>query len=40
MGPKKQVEERLFKKVKRRLPVGDLAGNFSDRSSFYTYLKE
>jgi|OM-RGC.v1.039520737 hypothetical protein len=26
--------------IKRRMPVNDLQGHFSDKSSFYQYLKE
>ena len=33
-------EEKNLKKIKRRLPVNDLMGSFSDKGSFNTYLKE
>ena len=33
-------EYKKIVKVKCRIPVNDLFGNFSDKSSFYTYLKE
>ncbi len=26
--------------AKRRLPIGDLSGSFSDKNSFYKYMKE
>ena len=38
MGPKVSNEQSSLKKPKRRLPVGDLMGNFSDKASFYTYM--
>ena len=36
------MSKDLNKKVgiKRRMPVQDLHGSFSDKASFYTYLKE
>ena len=32
--------ERKQVAIKRKLPVNDLMGSFSDKSSFYSYLKE
>ena len=33
-------EDKKIVKIKRRMPVNDLMGRFSDKASFYTYLKE
>lgn len=33
-------ELRKIQKIKRKMPVNDLMGNFSSKSSFYSYLKE
>ena len=33
-------EQKGIVKIKKRMPVNDLIGNFSSKSSFYTYLKE
>ena len=33
-------ENKKIINLKRRMPVGDLQGHFSDKASFYTYLKE
>ena len=35
-----QTESRQMKSLKRRMPVQDLYGNFSDKASFYNYMKE
>ena len=32
--------ERKQVAIKRKIPVNDLMGSFSDKSSFYSYLKE
>ena len=31
--------KKIFK-LKRKIPTNDLVGNFSSKSSFYSYLKE
>ena len=33
-------EQKKEVKIKRRIPVNDLLGNFSGKSSFYPYMKE
>ena len=33
-------EQRKIVAIKRRMPVQDLYGSFSDKHSFYSYMKE
>ena len=33
-------DTRKIQKIKRKMPVNDLMGSFSSKSSFYSYLKE
>ena len=33
-------DKRQIQKIKRKMPVNDLVGSFSSKSSFYSYLEE
>ena len=33
-------DKRQIQKIKRKMPVNDLMGSFSSKSSFYSYLEE
>ena len=33
-------EDKKVANIKRRMPVNDIMGHFSDKSSFYNYMKE
>ena len=33
-------DKRKIQKIKRKMPVNDLMGSFSSKSSFYSYLEE